>query len=80
MQEGWWYQAYLDGNGNCIVADEDDEQSILLKWENTSDNNYLIYFKSIEEDVLWWNAIVNGNTLELRDLDDNELALVLSRL
>jgi hypothetical protein len=80
LQEGWLYLADLDENGNCIVADEDDDLSILLKWENTSDNNYLIYFKDIEEDELWWNAIVNGNTLELRDLDDNELVLVLSRL
>ena len=80
LQEGWWYEAYLNYNGDCIVADEDDENSILLKWENTTDNNYLIYFKSIEEDELWWNAIVNGNTSELRDIDDNELVLVLSRL
>ena len=29
---------------------------------------------------LFLNAIVNGNTLELRDLDDNELLVVLSRL
>ena len=80
MQEGWWYQAYLDGNGNCIVADEDDEQSILLKWENTTDNNYLIYFKYVDYNELFLNAIINGNTLELRDLDDNELLVVLSRL
>ena len=80
LQEGWWYQAYLDENGNCIVADEDDEQSILLKWENTTDNNYLIYFKYVDYNELFLNAIINGNTLELRDLDDNELLVVLSRL
>ena len=80
LQEGWLYHAYLNNNGNCIVADEDDENSILLKWENTTDNNYLIYLKDIEEDELWWNAIVNGNTLELRDIGYNELVLVLSRL
>ena len=80
LQEGWWYYAYLNNNGDCIVADEDDENSILLKWENTTDNNYLIYLKDIEEDILWWNAIVNGNTSELRDIDDNELVVVLSRL
>ena len=80
LQEGWWYQAYLNNNGDCIVADEDDEQSILLKWENTTDNNYLIYFKYVDYNELFLNAIVNGNTLELRDLDDNELLVVLSRL
>jgi hypothetical protein len=80
LQEGWWYQAYLDNNGNCIVADEDDENSILLKWENTTDNNYLIYFKYVDYNELWLNATLNGNTLEFRNLDDNELVLVLSRL
>ena len=80
LQEGWLYLAYLDENGNCIVADEDDENSILLKWENTTDNNYLIYLKYVDYNELWLNAIVNGNTLELKDLDDNELLLVLSRL
>ena len=80
LQEGWLYLAYLDENGNCIVADEDDENSILLKWENTTDNNYLIYFKSFDYNELWWNAIVNGNTLELRDIDDNDFVVVLSRL
>ena len=80
LQEGWLYLAYLDENGNCIVADEDDENSILLKWENTTDNNYLIYFKDVDYNELWFNAIVNGNTLEFRDIDDNELVLVLSRL
>ena len=58
----------------------DDENSILLKWENTTDNNYLIYFKDVDYNELWFNAIVNGNTLEFRDIDDNELVLVLSRL
>ena len=80
LQEGWWYYAYLDNNGDCIVADEDDENSILLKWENTTDNNYLIYFKYVDYNELWLNAIVNGNTLEFRNIDDNELELVLSRL
>ena len=80
LQEGWWYQAYLNNNGDCIVADEDDENSILLKWENTTDNNYLIYFKYVDYNELWLNAIVNGNTLEFRDIDDNELVVVLSRL
>jgi hypothetical protein len=80
LQEGWWYYAYLNNNGDCIVADEDDENSILLKWENTTDNNYLIYFKSFDYNELWWNAIVNGNTLELRDIDDNDFVVVLSRL
>ena len=80
LQEGWWYYAYLNNNGDCIVADEDDENSILLKWENTTDNNYLIYFKYVDYNELWLNAIVNGNTLEFRDLEDNELVLILSRL
>ena len=22
LQEGWWYYAYLNNNGDCIVADE----------------------------------------------------------
>ena len=56
------------------------KNSILLKWENTTDNNYLIYFKYVDYNELWLNALVNGNTLEFRDLDDNELVLVLSRL
>ena len=80
LQEGWYYYAYLNGvNGPCIVADEDDSESILLKWENTTDNNYQIYFKYVDYNELWFNAIVNGNTLELRDLEDTP-RLILSRL
>jgi hypothetical protein len=80
LQEGWYYYAYLNGvNGPCIVADEDDSESILLKWENTTDNNYRIYLKYVDFNELAAYAIVNGNTLELRDLEDTP-RLILSRL
>ena len=79
LQEGWWYYAYLS-NGDCIVGyNDDDADSVLLKWENTTDNNYRIYLKYVDFNELSAYAIVNGNTLELRDLEDTP-RLILSRL
>jgi hypothetical protein len=79
LQEGWYYYAYLS-NGDCIVGyNDDDADSVLLKWENTTDNNYRIYLKYVDFNELAAYAIVNGNTLELRDLEDTP-RLILSRL
>jgi len=82
LQEGWFYAAYEDSDGNCVVSNEDDSNSILLKYENIAEGNYDIYLKTIDEDFFWCEAVVNGNTMSFINFvaSSTPIELIFSRL
>lgn len=82
LQEGWFYVAYEDSDGNCVVSNEDDSASILLKYENIEGGNYDIYLKTIDEDFFLCEAVVNGNTMRFINFNNasTPIEYIFSRL